>query len=221
MNYRDIYNRWRECARETDLAEELLAVETDEDAIKERFCSELAFGTAGLRGIIGAGPNRMNVYTVRRATQGLADTVSARYGTGAIAIAYDSRNKSREFARECARVLAANGLTAYIYDRLMPTPMLSFAVRELRAKAGIMITASHNPAQYNGYKAYGADGCQMTSEDADAVYARIQKVDVFDGVRLMPFDDGQDKGFIKYIDRQIIERYYDCVKAQRINPDIC
>ncbi len=221
MDYMAAYDRWVREAQDVDVCAELMRIRDNELEKKERFSSELTFGTAGLRGVLGAGTFRMNVYTVRRATQGLADYILERFGGGCVSIAYDSRNMSTRFAEECASVLAANGITAHLYDRLMPTPMLSFAVRQLGARAGIMITASHNPAQYNGYKAYGADGCQMTEEDADWVYRKIQAVDEFSGVKLVPFSDGLADGTINYIGVDVVELYYDAVKAQQINPGIC
>lgn len=220
MDWQTEYNRWKERAQDADVLEELGKIEGRENEIKERFCAGLEFGTAGLRGVIGAGPARMNVYVVRRATQGLADYIVSCYGEGAVAIAYDSRRKSREFAEACAEVLAGNGVQVWMYDRLMPTPMLSFAVRELGARAGIMITASHNPAQYNGYKVYGSDGCQMTPETTAAVSARIDEVDLFDGVKTVDFKKGVADETIHYIGNRTIERYYAQVRAQQIFPGI-
>lgn len=216
MDYLSEYKRWLEQADDTDVQAELKKIDGNDEEIKNRFCAHMEFGTAGLRGIMGAGPGRMNVYTVRRATQGLADYIMSCYGEGAVAIGYDSRNNSPEFARACAEVLAGNGVKVYLYDRLMPTPMLSFAVRELKARAGIMITASHNPAQYNGYKVYGSDGCQMTPEDTAAVSARIDEVDLFDGIRTMDFDKGLADESIRYVGKHTIERYYQEVEKQQI-----
>ena len=155
----------------------------DAKAINDRFYRDLEFGTGGLRGVIGAGTNRMNIYTVRQATQGIADWLNADYKQPRVAISYDSRIKSDLFAREAARVFAANGIQVFIYPELMPTPCLSFAVRELNCQGGVMITASHNPAKYNGYKAYGADGCQITLEVAEKVLAQIEQVDLFSDVK--------------------------------------
>ncbi len=221
MDYKAEYARW--CAKVTDpeLSAQLSAIEKEDAEIQARFSAELEFGTAGLRGILGAGISRMNLYTVRRATQGLASYIVARYGEGSVAIAYDSRNKSTLFAREAASVLAANGVKAWLFDRLMPTPMLSFAVRELSASAGIVITASHNPAQYNGYKVYGPDGCQMTLEDTRSVSDRIAAVDLFDDVRTADFDTALAERGIQYIPARVVERYYEEVENQRIIPDIC
>lgn len=221
MAYLDEYERWVRKAEDPDIRAELDAIREEDLEKKARFSTALAFGTAGLRGVLGAGTSRMNIYTVRRATQGLADYVNERFGGGCVAIAYDSRNMSTRFGQEAAGVLAANGVTAYIYDRLMPTPMLSFAVRELGARAGIMITASHNPAEYNGYKAYGEDGCQMTEENADWVYRKIQMVDEFEGVKRVEFQQGLAGGCIRYIGEPVIERYYEEVKKQQVNPGVC
>jgi len=221
MSYRTEYQRW--CAKVTDevLLAELNAIKDDDAAIASRFAEPLVFGTAGLRGVLGAGTGMMNVYTVRRTTKGLADYVNERYGGGAVAISYDSRNMSEEFAHETAAVLAANGIEVHLYKELMPTPMLSFAVRELSCRAGVMITASHNPAKYNGYKVYGSDGCQMTTEDANAVYARIEKVDMFSGTDGADFDEAVADGRIKFIQKSVIEKFYEAVKARQINPKIC
>lgn len=220
MDYLSEYERWLVQAQDAELQAELKGIAGKDAEIQERFCAELEFGTAGLRGILGAGPARMNIYTVRRATQGLAAYINACYGQGSVAVAYDSRHKSVDFAQQCAAVLAGNGIKVWLYDRLMPTPMLSFAVRELGARAGIMITASHNPAQYNGYKVYGSDGCQMTLEDTAAVSARIDEVDVFDGVTCMDFEQGVADGLIFYIGNHTIERYYEEVEKQQIHPGV-
>ena len=188
MTEMQLYTRWlSQQMDDPDLAVELKDIQGNEEEIHDRFYRELEFGTAGLRGVIGAGTNRMNIYTVRRATQGLADYINEKYQSPKIAIAYDSRIKSDLFAREAAAVLAANGIHVYLYSELMPTPMLSFAVRELKCQSGIVVTASHNPSKYNGYKVYGDDGCQMTSESANAVLAKINAVDIFDGVKTQSF----------------------------------
>ena len=157
---------------------------------KERFAVALKFGTAGLRGVLGAGSNRMNIYTVRQATQGLANWVKTQGGNQLVAISYDSRINSDVFAKEAARVLAANGVKVRIYDALMPVPALSFATRYYQANAGVMITASHNPAKYNGYKAYGPDGCQVTDDAAAVIYDEIQKTDILTGAKLVSFRRG-------------------------------
>lgn len=187
----------------------------------DRFYRNLAFGTAGLRGVIGAGTNRMNLYTVNQATQGLADFLNARYAAPQVAIAYDSRIKSDLFAREAAGVLAANGIVVHFFRELVPTPMLSFAVRRLRCQSGIIITASHNPAKYNGYKCYDPEGYQMTDEAAEETYRCIQKVDLFEGVKRMDFDEACRDGRIRFIEDSLIEEFYTRVLSQRVNPEVC
>lgn len=204
-----------------DLRDELAAIKDDVEAIKDRFYRDLEFGTGGLRGVIGAGTNRINVYTVKKATQGLADYLNETYNAPSVAISYDSRIKSDVFAKEAARVLSANGIKVYLYSRLMPTPCLSYAVRELKCNAGIMITASHNPAKYNGYKVYGEDGCQITIDAADRVLAKIGQVDLFRGVKLEDFDKAVDDGNIEFIGRDVEENYLANVRAQSINQDAC
>lgn len=216
------YQRWLDFPLEDPaLKEELLGINGKEEEIFDRFYQELAFGTAGLRGVLGAGTNRMNIYTVRKATQGMADYLNEKYPAASIAISYDSRINSRLFAEETARVMAANGVTAYLYDQLMPTPALSFAVRDLKCQAGVMITASHNPAKYNGYKAYGPDGCQMTDEAANAVLEKIGEIDIFDGVKVADFDQALAQGKIQYIKQEVIDRYLDAVESQSIRKGIC
>lgn len=222
MKEMDLYKLWLENATEDpDLQVELKSVEGDENAIIDRFYRDLEFGTGGLRGVIGAGCNRLNIYTIRRATQGLADYVNGAFENASVAIAYDSRIKSDVFAKEAARVLAGNGIKAYIYPELMPTPMLSWAVRHLGCKAGIVCTASHNPSKYNGYKAYGADGCQMTIEAADIVLAAINNVDMFGGAKLMDFDEGIKNGMIEFIAQEVIDSYLDKVAQQAVHPEVC
>ena len=213
---------WRKNAvDDPDLQSELSAIENDAEAIQDRFYRDLAFGTGGLRGVIGAGTNRMNIYTVRKATQGLANYVKEAFSEPSVAISYDSRIKSTDFAKAAAEVLAANGVKVHIYTELKPTPMLSFAVRALHCSAGIMVTASHNPAKYNGYKAYGSDGCQMTIDAADAVLAKINALDIFNDVKHMPFDEALAAGMISYIGDDVIEDYFRNVLAQGINTDLC
>ena len=220
MREYELYKLWLENATEDpDLVEELKAIEGDEEAIKDRFYRDLEFGTGGLRGVIGAGSYRLNVYTIRRATQGLADYVNGAFENASVAIGYDSRIKSDVFAREAARVLAGNGIKAYIYPELMPTPMLSWAVRYLGCKAGIVCTASHNPAKYNGYKAYGEDGCQMTIEAADIVLAKINGVEMFGGAKLVDFDEGVKSGMIEVISNDVVEAYLDEVEKQQVHPE--
>lgn len=222
MTEMELYQSWRKNAvDDPDLQLELSAIENDAEAIQDRFYRDLAFGTGGLRGVIGAGTNRMNIYTVRKATQGLANYVKEAFSEPSVAISYDSRIKSTDFAKAAAEVLAANGVKVHIYTELKPTPMLSFAVRALHCSAGIMVTASHNPAKYNGYKAYGSDGCQMTIDAADAVLAKINALDIFNDVKHMPFDEALAAGMISYIGDDVIEDYFRNVLAQGINTDLC
>ncbi len=221
MDYQQQLTRWLERAGEDpDLIAELHQVKDDPKAVADRFYRDLAFGTGGLRGVIGAGTNRMNIYTVRRATQGLADYLNAVGLPKAVAIARDSRLKGEMFAREAARVLAANGITAWLYPRLEPTPALSWAVRYLNCGAGICVTASHNPARYNGYKVYGGDGCQITPEAASKVLASIEKTDCFDGVKLIDFDQAVKAGTIRWIDDSCLDAFVDAVLDLRPGNDV-
>ena len=220
--YMDDYKRWLAASLDDeDLTRELAAIEGKEDEIKDRFAVALKFGTAGLRGVLGAGSNRMNIYVVRQATQGLANWVKTQGGKQLVAISYDSRIKSDVFAKEAACVLAANGIKVRIYDALMPVPALSFATRYYEANAGIMVTASHNPAKYNGYKAYGPDGCQMTDDAAAIVYAEIQNTDILEGAKLMKFEDGVAQGLIEYVGEDCKEGLYDAIKACQVRPGLC
>lgn len=221
MTEMELYDRWKaQELEDSDLTDELAAISGQEDEIKDRFYKDLEFGTAGLRGVIGAGTNRMNIYVIRRATQGFADYINAKYQNGSVAIGYDSRIKSDVFAKETARVLAANGIKAYLYKELMPVPCLSFAVRHLRCSAGVMVTASHNPAKYNGYKVYGDDGCQITLEGANQVLENIEKVDIFDGVRLMDYDEARRAGKIEIISDDVLEAFLQAIQTQSINRDV-
>ena len=218
----DAYKRWMNADLEDPaLKTELESIEGNEEEIKDRFAVALKFGTAGLRGVLGAGTNRMNIYVVRQATQGLANWVKTQGGNQLVAISYDSRINSDVFAKTAACVLAANGIKVRIYDALMPVPALSFATRYYKANAGIMVTASHNPAKYNGYKAYGPDGCQMTDEAADIVYAEIQKTDILSGAKLISFEEGMEKGLIAYVGDDCKEALYDAIKARSVRPGIC
>ena len=220
--YMDDYKRWMEADLEDPaLKEELEAIQGKEDEIKDRFAVALKFGTAGLRGVLGAGTNRMNIYVVRQATQGLANWVKTQGGNQLVAISFDSRINSDVFAKTAACVLAANGIKVRIYDALMPVPALSFATRYYQANAGIMVTASHNPAKYNGYKAYGPDGCQMTDEAADIVYAEIQKTDILTGAKMMTFEEGQAAGLIEYVGDDCKEALYVAIEARSVRPGIC
>ena len=220
--YMDDYKRWHDAKLEDPaLTAELEKIAGDENEIKERFAVALKFGTAGLRGVLGAGSNRMNIYVVRQATQGLANWVKTQGGSQLVAISYDSRINSDVFAKEAARVLAVNGIKVRIYDALMPVPALSFATRYYHANAGIMITASHNPAKYNGYKAYGPDGCQLTDDAAAVVYSEIQKIDILTGAKLVSFQEGLDSGMISYVGDDCKEALYDAIKARSVRPGLC
>lgn len=222
MDFMESYNQWCQSATDDkDLIAELESIKDNKDEIYERFYRSLEFGTAGLRGVIGAGTNRMNIYVVRHATQGLANYVNSKFGGGAVAISHDSRIKADLFMIEAAKVLAANGIKAYITRELEPTPVLSFLVRDLKCQAGIMVTASHNPAKYNGYKAYGEDGCQMTDVAAGIVYDEICKLDIFKDVKTMDFDEAIEKGLIEYVADEVYDRYIANVKKQQINEGIC
>ena len=222
MDIKQTYNEWLENAVEDkDLTAELESIKNNEDEIYDRFYTALKFGTAGLRGIIGAGTNRMNIYVVRQATQGLANYVLKKYGKGSVAISHDSRIKADLFMNEAARVLAANGIKVYITSELQPTPVLSYLVRYFKCQAGIMVTASHNPAAYNGYKAYGEDGCQMTDVAANTVYDEISKLDMFKDVKIADFDEAVKNGMIEYVDESVYDTYLEKVMEQQVNPGIC
>lgn len=222
MDIKKLYNEWLENAVEDkDLTAELESIKNNEDEIYDRFYTALKFGTAGLRGIIGAGTNRMNIYVVRQATQGLANYVLKKYGKGSVAISHDSRIKADLFMNEAARVLAANGIKVYITSELQPTPVLSYLVRYFKCQAGIMVTASHNPAAYNGYKAYGEDGCQMTDVAANTVYDEISKLDMFKDVKISDFDEAVSNGMIEYVDESVYDTYLEKVMEQQVNPGIC
>ncbi len=213
----DAYNTWLENATiDEDVVSELKHMQGQEDKIEDAFYRELAFGTGGLRGVIGAGTNRMNAYTVAKASQGLADYILAHFEEKdrKIAVSYDSRIKSDYFAHIAAGVFAANGIQVLLYKELMPTPCLSFAVRELRCAAGIMVTASHNPSKYNGYKVYGFDGCQITTEAAKEILGEIEKLDIFEDVKKISFEEGMEKGTIRYIPDEIYTNFVQAVKAQ-------
>lgn len=216
------YERWlQQPLDDQDLTEELQSIQGQEDEINDRFYRELEFGTAGLRGVIGAGTNRMNVYTVRKATQGLSNYL-LKHAEGkpqSVAIAYDSRIKGVLFSKESAAVLAANGIKAYIYPQLMPTPALSYAVRHLKCDAGICVTASHNPAKYNGYKAYGSDGCQITADMADGITQEIGALDIFADVKKMDFEEGRKQGLIEYIGDETMGAFLDDVYKESLIDD--
>ena len=222
MGYMDVYKEW--CANEyfdEATRDELKSIEGNEAEIEDRFYKDLEFGTGGLRGVIGNGTNRMNVYTVRKATQGLANWVKTQGGTQTVAISYDSRIKSDVFAKNAAGVLAANGIKVRIYDALMPVPALSFATRYYNCNAGIMVTASHNPAKYNGYKAYGPDGCQMTDDAAAIVYDEILKTDILTGAKYMSFAEGVEEGLIRFVGDDCKRALYDAIESRQVRPGLC
>ena len=215
------YERWlAHDLEDPDLLPELLRIQDNEDEIKDRFAVSLKFGTAGLRGTLGAGTNRMNIWVVRQATQGLANWVLTQGGTQTVAISYDSRLKSDVFAKEAAGVLAANGISVRIYDVLMPVPALSFATRYYNCNAGIMVTASHNPAKYNGYKAYGPDGCQMTDDAAAIVYSEIQKTDILTGAKRISFAEGVERGLIRFVGDDCKKAFYEAIEARQVRPGL-
>lgn len=214
--------RWIANVSDEELAAELAEMKVaadagDDSAAVDAFFQDLAFGTAGLRGTLGAGTNRMNIYTVGRATQGFADYLNANFENPSVAIARDSRNKGELFVQVTASILAANGIVAHVYPKISPVPTLSFAVRDLGCSGGICMTASHNPAAYNGYKAYGPDGCQITSEAAKAISASIANTDAFSGVKTMGFDEAVASGMVKWIDDAVLERYYDAVLSKSVS----
>lgn len=221
MDIHTLYNEWLEKAvADPDLKTELESIKGKDEEILDRFYRCLEFGTAGLRGVIGAGTNRMNYYTVCQATQGLADFLNKHFENPSIAIGYDSRIKSDYFSIEAAKVLAANGVKVYLYKELQPTPCLSFAIRYFKTSSGIILTASHNPAKYNGYKCYNANGYQMTDEEANETYEFIKKVDYFTGIKTMDFDEAVAQGLIEYMGDEVIDTFLDEVVKQCVNPDI-
>lgn len=225
MENRDVraeLERWIANVSDEELAAELAEMKKaadagDDSAAVDAFFQDLAFGTAGLRGTLGAGTNRMNIYTVGRATQGFADYLNANFENPSVAIARDSRNKGELFVQVTASILAANGIVAHVYPKISPVPTLSFAVRDLGCSGGICMTASHNPAAYNGYKAYGPDGCQITSEAAKSISASIANTDAFSGVKTMGFDEAVASGMVKWIDDAVLERYYDAVLSKSVS----
>lgn len=217
MCEKKLYMQWIESAKnDPEINEELQKIQGDEIAIKDRFYRDLAFGTGGLRGVIGAGTNRMNIYTVRKATQGIAEYLNESFDGASVAIAYDSRKNSKKFAQTAAEVFAGNGIKVYLFDTLMPTPMLSFAVRQLKCSAGVVITASHNPAKYNGYKVYGSDGCQITLEAAEMITGYIGRKNIFEDIRQDDFNRSLSAGMICYIDQSTIDEYFRAVKRYSV-----
>ena len=219
-NYRELYELWLERAdADADLRQELLSVAEDDEAIRDRFWRSLEFGTGGLRGVIGAGTNRMNIYTVAQATQGLADYLNAHFSEPSVAIGFDSRIKSDVFAKAAASTLAANGIRVYMYADLKPTPMLSFAVRRLGCASGIVITASHNPSKYNGYKCYDSRGYQMTDDAARETLECIKKLDIFNDVKTMDFEDALAEDMVDFIEEWLEREYFDSVLKAQVEPD--
>lgn len=219
VDVHELLNTWLANVTDEELLAELKAMQEagDEDAITDAFFKDLAFGTAGLRGTIGAGTNRMNIYTVGRATQGFADYLNKTFENPTVAIARDSRNKGELFVKTTAAILAANGVTSYVYPKISPVPTLSWATRYLKCSGGICMTASHNPAPYNGYKAYGPDGCQITSEAADAISAAMNACDPFKDIKTMDFDVAVEQGLVKWIDDEVLDAYYDAVADKSVN----
>lgn len=219
--YNEEYQRWLAAdLQDADLSPELRKIQSNDEEIKDRFAVSLQFGTAGLRGVLGAGTNRMNIYVVAQATQGLANWVKTQGGTQTVAISFDTRLKSDVFSKTAAGVLAANGIKVRIYDAAMPVPALSFATRYYNCNAGIMVTASHNPAKYNGYKAYGPDGCQMPDQAADVVYNEIQKIDVLNGAQQISFAQGVEDGLIRFVGDDCKKAFYEAIEACQVRPGL-
>lgn len=215
-----LYKLWREKATEKEVLDELIAVEGNEEEILDRFWQNLTFGTGGLRGVLGAGTNRMNVYTVSQATQGLSNYLNEAFEAPSVAVGYDSRINSDKFAKAAAAVLAANGIKVYIFKELMPTPIVAYAVKELCCSSGIVITASHNPSKYNGYKCYDERGYQMTDEAAERTLKYINDCDIFDDVKTVDFDEAVREGKIEYIEESFLDKYFSLVLSRSINPEI-
>ena len=221
-DYNFLYELWlKNATSDADLTAELESIKGNNDEILDRFYRSLEFGTGGLRGVIGAGTNRMNVYTVAQATQGLADYLNEEFEEPTVAIGYDSRIKSQLFAETAAGVLAANGIKVYIFPELMPTPLVSYAVRRLHCSSGIVITASHNPSKYNGYKCYDSKGYQMTDEGAKKTYDYISKVDIFNGVKKMEFDDALAEDMVDFIEDWLLDEFYKEVLSRQIEKGVC
>lgn len=220
MDPHSLYRTWLDKTDDKEFKKELSAISKDAPEIKDRFYRDLEFGTGGLRGIIGIGTNRMNVYTVRRATQGLADHLLENGKAPRVCIAYDTRNKSLEFAQTAAEVLCGNGVKTYLFDSVHPTPILSFAVRHMKAAAGIVITASHNPKQYNGYKVYGSYGGQITDLAAKEILACIEKSDYFGGTKEMSLSKALKVGLLKYIGEDVDSHYYERIISLSIRKEL-
>ncbi|NLL68548.1 MAG: phospho-sugar mutase [Clostridiaceae bacterium] len=223
MNYKEMYNQWIENPYyDEETKAELLAIKDNEKEIEDRFYKELEFGTGGMRGIIGAGTNRMNRYTVRKAAQGLANFVKNQgQNEKGVAVAYDSRHCSYEFALETALVMACNNIKTFLFDELRPTPELSFAVRHLGCAAGVVITASHNPKEYNGFKAYGSDGCQLPPKESDEVIKEVEAIKDISEIRCMSKDEAIEKGLVQIIGKEVDDAYINAVKMSSINPELC
>lgn len=216
-----LFKKWLKNAKDDkDLKKELKSIKKNEDEISDRFYRELEFGTAGIRGVLGAGTNRINIYIIRKSTQALSEYLKSKSKNPSVAISYDSRIKSDVFAQETASVLAANGVKAYIYRTLMPVPCLSYAVRELKCDAGVMVTASHNPAKYNGYKVYGNDGSQIREDVAKDILEISSNIDPFEDIKRVEFEDGLNQGLIEFIDQSVIDKYYDNVLNCLVDKDI-
>jgi len=221
MSYKEQYDFWLEDAYFDDKTkEELRGIAGDEKEIEDRFYKQLSFGTGGLRGVVGAGINRMNIYTVGKASQGLANFVNTQTRKGSVVIAYDSRRMSKEFALDSALIFAANGIKAYLFENLRPTPELSFAVRELKATAGIVITASHNPPEYNGYKAYWEDGAQVTAPKDKEIITEVKNVTDYHEVKTMDKEEALAAGLYQVICKEIDDAYMEELKKQIIHPEI-
>jgi len=221
LEYLDKYNMWLQSEYIDLISKDELKAIKDEKDIEDRFYKDLEFGTGGLRGIIAAGSNRMNIYTVGKATQGLADYLNDKYSEEiSVSIAYDSRNMSKEFSEVCAKIFCANGIKVYLFESLRPTPMLSYTVRHLKCKAGIVVTASHNPKEYNGYKVYGEDGGQVTDENAAAILSYIENIKDFSGVKTMDFELALNKGFLEIIGEEVDKTYYEKVKELTIRDEM-
>jgi phosphoglucomutase len=220
MLYREKYNDWLESnIVDEKMKDELRAIK-DEKEIEDRFYKDLEFGTGGLRGVIGAGSNRMNIYTVSKATQGFANYLNTRFENPSVAIAYDSRNMSKEFSKAAALTLCANNINVYLYEGLRPTPMLSFAVRHLNCTGGIVVTASHNPKEYNGYKVYDEFGGQVTDEKANIIISEVNKIDSFDKINTVDEEEALAKGLLKYIGEEVDKAYIDSVKGLTIRKEL-
>lgn len=220
MDFLEIYNLWMQKVGDDEILSELNKISGKNDEIKERFYKQLEFGTAGMRGIMGAGTNRLNIYTVRLASQALSTQLIKNFQNPSVAISYDSRNNSKKFAIESASVFAANNVKVYIVDRLQPTPVLSFCTRYLGCSAGVMITASHNTSEYNGYKCYGSDGAQMISEDASKIYDAMLELNIFDDVKTASFEDCLNSGKISYIKDSVYDEFLKCVLSRRIEKNV-